>query len=119
MFGHADLCTMVGFLAEIRGFLGFLTRRPSGGLEKSVKLPEPTGNAVMAGLKQRFAPYQRADLATSQIRAVNVRSWLGADPAGRASQCPEWDDEQTFGVALSGCRSPIRKPLVFRIPQNA
>ncbi len=33
----------------------------------------------MAGLKQRFAPYQRAGLASNQSRAVNDRLWLQAD----------------------------------------
>ena len=32
----------------------------------------------MTGLKQRFAPYQRAGLGTNQSRVVNVRCWLGA-----------------------------------------
>ncbi len=33
----------------------------------------------MAGVKERFAPYQRAGLASNQSGAVNVRCWLYPD----------------------------------------
>ena len=41
------------------------------------------------------------------VNAPDVGLWLGTDPAGRASQFPEWDDEQTFGLPIMGARAQV------------
>ncbi len=42
-------------------------------------------------------------------------SRLGADAADRASQCLEWDDEQTFGLPEVGARVLVYRNRFFSV----